>query len=219
MNVISCFRRCLATLALLVLWIWQTQASVMISLDDVTVPAGSTALVGVYATSDQGDVMSGFNLPFDINNDGYVDATGDGTSDLPAGFSLNSPPMINMIYANAGFDLPQPQIVLIGVDGIPTGSGADANLSGIRTKLFDLSLHVDAAAVPGTRLPLSIIVPNAPFQALFNIAGTNSPTVAAPVVGQPVEGSITVALPEPSVVSLSAILVGLLFRRRFAARP
>lgn len=175
-----------------------THATIFVHVDDVVVPGKSTAIVGVYASSDSGDVISGFNLPLDINNDGFIDGDGDNKSDLPSGFSLGSPSLRNVMYTNTAFDMPQPQIGLIEVDGIPTGSGANVMLSTVRTKLFDLAVDVASGVPPGTRLPLRIIVPISPFQSLFNIAGPNSPVSSAPEQGVPVSGSITVAIPEPS---------------------
>lgn len=191
-------------------------ARVILSIDDIAVPAGTTAVVGVYAASDNGDVISGFNLPLDINSDGFIDSNSDNVSDLPNGFSFASPALQNLRYANTGFDMPQPQIGLIEVDGIPTGSGADVLLSSTPTRLFELHVSVAPSVPPGTTVPLQIIVPNSPFQSLFNVAGPNGPTVLAPLAGQPVLGSITI-IPEPSsqLAVLSGAILILCGRRRF----
>lgn len=176
-------------------------AAVRVEIDNVFVFAGTTqtARVGVYANSDFQDLISGFNLPLDFNNDG--------TAPLPAGFSLPAAAdvTVNEIYADTAFDTPQPQITLIGADGIPTGSGPNVQLFAGNTKLFDLQVIVDASVPVGTVLPLSVFVPAAPFTPLFNIAGPNDPAVAAPVAGTPVFGSITVIdIPEPGALALVA---------------
>ena len=198
-------------------------AAVTVSIGTVTVPAGSatTALVGVFASSNSGDVISGFNLPFDYNNDGFVDRNGDGVGDLPAGFSLGGPLVRNALYPNnTAFDMPQQQDVLANVDGIPTGSGANVTLGTTPTRLFDLAINVAATVPAGTVLPFEIEVPAAPFNVLFNVAGPNAPTVAAPTAGSPVFGSLRVtAVPEPATAAaLAAAGVALLGRRRRAVR-
>lgn len=188
----------------------------IITLDNVFVPAGTTALVGVYASSDTGDVISGFNLPLDINSDGFLDSNSDLIGDLPPGFTLASPPIANAVYNNTGFDTPQPQIGLIDADAIPTGSGTNITLSTTPQKLFDLVFEVAASVPAGTRMPLEIFVPASPLSALFNVAGPNRPTINSPVLGQPSLGSITVVVPEPAniVLLLSALSFGICTRRR-----
>ena len=186
-------------------------AAVRISVADVRVPAGSatTALVSVFASSTTGDVISGFNLPLDYNNDGYVDRNGDGVGDLPAGFALDAVPTRNAVYADTGFDTPQPQISLIGADGIPTGSGGNLTLTATPLKLFDLAIDVAATVPAGTVLPLDIFVPADPFGPLFNVAGPNDPAVIAPQAGTPVFGSVTVVgVPEPTAAAGLAVVAG-----------
>jgi hypothetical protein len=174
------------------------QGAVIISIDHVDVPASSVALVGVYASSNSNDVISGFDLPLDINDDGYTAGI------LPAGFKLDPSDVRNAIYGNTGLDMPQPQTTLINVDGIAVGSGANEQLTSTPTLLFDLAFDVADTVPDGTSLPLEIEVPNAPFQSLFDVAGPNSPAVAAPTNGSPVYGSITV-VPEAGGIGLASI--------------
>ena len=86
------------------------KAGIVVSIDRATALAGQTVLLGVYASSDTADVISGFNLPFDYNSDGFVDAQNDGMGDLPIGFSLASPPLSGIVFFNTGLDAPLPQI-------------------------------------------------------------------------------------------------------------
>jgi hypothetical protein len=137
-------------------------AAITISIANVAVPAGTEAIVGVYASSNSGDVMSGFNLPLDINDDG--------TAPLPTGFTLNGSGFTNALYANTALDTPMPQITLINVDSIPTGSGANTTLSATPTLLFDLAVNVAGSVPAGTVVPLEIEVTASPFSPLFNVA-------------------------------------------------
>ncbi len=183
-------------------------AAVVLTMSNVAVPAGSPALVGVFAASTTGDVISGFNLPTDINDDGFVsNGTGTTASKLPAGFALDATPTPNAVYVNTGFDQPYPQIALINVDGIATGSGNNITLTATPTLLYDLAIDVGRTVTGGTVVPLEIEVPAAPFSPLFDVAGPNTPTVTAPAAGAPVFGSITVtaAVPEPSAACLLAV--------------
>ena len=180
-------------------------AGIVISIDRVSAIAGQSILLGVYASSDSGDVISGFNLPFDYNSDGFVDIQNDGFGDLPTGFTLSLVPVSNTAYFNTGLDRPMPQIQLIGVDTIVTGTGDNVRLGNSLnpTKLFDLALEIAPTVPVGTVVPFQIKVPNQPFTSLFNVAGPNFPTVTFPTPGSPATGSITiVAVPEPSSVIL-----------------
>ncbi len=183
-------------------------AAVTLSIDNVFVPPASVAIVGVYAASNSNDVISGFNLPFDINDDGYTAGI------LPAGFTLDANDLRNKLFANTGLDTPQPQITLINVDSIPTGSGSNVQLSSTPTLLFDLAFDVAATVPVGTVMPMEIEVPNSPFQTLFDVAGPGSPTVAGPTNGSPVYGSITV-IPEPATFAMASLPAFWLSTRRY----
>lgn len=126
------------------------------------------------------------------------------------GFSLALTPISGVVYFNTGLDRPLPQIRLIGVDAIATGTGADIVLGNSLnpTKLFDVVVQVAPNVAVGTVLPFQIKVPNEPFASLFNVAGPNTPTVFLPSPGIPATGSITiVAVPEPSSIFLLLSLV------------
>ena len=186
------------------------KAGIVISIDHAMAHAGDTILLGVYASSETGDSISGFNLPFDYNSDGFVDSQGDGIGDLPNGFSLAFPALSHIIYSNTDLDRPSPQIQLIGADAIATGTGGDIRLGNslTPTKLFDLVVVVASNVSVGTVVPFLIKVPNDPFASLFNVAGKDAPTVLLPTQGNPATGSITiVAVPEPTSIFLLLSLV------------
>ncbi len=202
------------TLVLCLLSPLSCRADVILSIDNVTVAPGQTAVVGVYAASDSGDILTGFNLPLDFNNDG--------PSPLIAGFSFGTPTLSNILYANTNFDIPA-SAALAQVDAIPTGSGASITLSAIPTKLFDLRINVAPFVAQGTVVPISIEVPQAPLSSLFNIAGFADgniggprPDVLLPTLGVPALGSITVSVvPEPSTLGIAALsAIGVLVGRR-----
>lgn len=190
------------------------RAAVAISIDKVEVLPGGTATVGVYIASNSGDVLTGFNLPLDINNDGFVDSNLDLKSDLPTGFTYGTPALTNALYTDSGLDMPFQQVRLYNIDAIPTGSGADTPLSVTPTKLFDLVFNVAVSVPVGTVVPLEIRDLPFPFTGVFTIAGRPNPTVAAPTVGSPVLGSITVVSPEPAGLGLLTVGAAMLIRRR-----
>ncbi len=180
------------------------QAEIIMSIDHKLALPGETVLIGVYASSNIGDIISGFNLPMDFNVDGFVDVANDGISDLPSGFALNAFPLRNQIYANTGLDRPQPQLTLIAVDAIPTGSGNNVVLGPNPTKLFDIAVNVSGLAKAGDTMPIVIKLPDAPLSSLFNVAGPNNPSVALFSPGIIAAGSITV-VPEPATLGLVAL--------------
>ncbi len=183
----------------------QTRAGIVLTVDNVTVFAGQTAIVGVYATSTSGDIMTGFNLPLDFNRDG--------NASLPLGFSYESPVIAHAIFSNTGFDRPA-SIVFANVDSIPTGSGENVTLGLTPIRLFDLRVNVAGTVAVGTVLPIDIEIPPTPLQSLFNVAGyangnlaAGKPIVFLPSPGVAAFGSITItAVPEPSVLALIATL-------------
>ena len=212
-----------ATAASVGLWLGTASrgsAAVTLSIGNVRVPAGSTALVGVFAASDASDVISGFNLPLDIGGPGFNgDADVDGRGDLPAGFTYDLSLIRNAVFTDTTFpadrSVPSDPTVsdifndAYGIDGLPTATMGDTvTLSTTPTKLFDLAIDVDASVAAGTVLPFSILLPDANPSA-FDVAGPNGdPTVLAPAAGVPVTGSITVtgtSVPEPTTVAIVGV--------------
>ena len=200
-------------------------AGIVISIDRVTAVAGQSILLGVYASSDSGDEISGFNLPFDYNSDGFVDIQNDGFGDLPTGFTFSVMPVSNATYLNTGLDRPKPQIQLVDVDTIVTGTGDNIRLGDSLnpTRLFNLVIESSSTVPVGTVVPFQIKVPDQPFTSLFNVAGPNVPRVTFPTPGSPATGSITiVAVPEPSSVilflSVGAASLGIRRLRRRVAK-
>ena len=176
-------------------------AAVTLDLGEATanqLGAGGTISVGVFASSDASDVMSGFTLPLDVNNDG---------NSLPAGFSLNATPIQNSIYKT---NLNQGMNGVVDVDGIVNGSGDDETLTTSQTRLFDLVIDFDGTVTSGTTIPIGIINPT-PVINQFKFSGPASPSVSTIL-----DGEMRI-IPEPSSVltlmsGLAILLVSL--RRR-----
>ena len=196
----------------------RARGDIIMTMDNVTVFAGQTASVGVYATSTSGDIMTGFNLPMDFNFDG--------NATLPFGFSYGSPVLTNAIFSNTGFDRPA-SIGFANVDAIPTGSGANLTLGLTPIKLFDIRVNVAGNVPVGTVLPIDIEIPATPLQSLFNVAGyangnlaSGKPVVLSTAPGVIAFGSITiVSVPEPSCLLLIAALAcGFLLKRTKLAK-
>ena len=65
------------TACLVVTWLslsmGTAQAEIILTIDHKLANPGETVLVGVYAASNIGDIISGFNLPLDFNVDGFAD--------------------------------------------------------------------------------------------------------------------------------------------------
>lgn len=198
----------LAAFALLAGMVAQASAVVVISIGNISAAPGTTALVPVFATSNTADQVSGFNFPIDLNNDGY-------NLLLPPGFSLNAMPFQDSLFGTVAFNRTTPILPIIGTDGIANASSSvNTTLSTTPTLFFNLAVDVAPNAVIGSVFPLQIEAPGDPFSAQFNVAGPNSPVVAAPTIGQPVSGSVTV-IPEPaSLAAVGASLLALGTRRR-----
>lgn len=181
----------------------QSQAAVTITIGNVFTPAGSTVSVGVFASSESTDIMSGFNLPMDLNNDGV-------NASLPAGFTQAATAFTNAIYANTGLDA-NASSNFINADFIGTGSGVNVQLSSTPTKLFDLVFNVGPSVPVGTVLPMKIFIPGSPLSTLFNIAPPGT-VVTSPTTNTPAAGSITVT-PEPATIGLLLVAGAPLLRR------
>lgn len=188
--------------------------AIILSMDNVNAAPGQTTSVGVYAAG-VGEVISGFNLPIDFNNDGYIDGADlDTLGELPAGFTFGPGLIANSIFANTGLDAPPLQLALIDADTIATGSGSDQGLSAVPTKLFDLVINVGPGVPAGTVLPFELFDDGGFFNVTNPVLG-GSAVVLAPTLTTPVFGSITVVVPEPGTLTLlAAAAVPALARRR-----
>lgn len=174
-------------------------AGFVIGIEHEIVAPGGTALVAVFATSDMGNNISGFNLPLDVG--------ADGKKALPVGFTYHSPPILNALFNNTALDLPEPQITIANVDAIPSGF-VQANqaviLSQVPTKLFDLVIDVGSGVPAGTVVPIYIVRDSL---GLFNVTSPNGGAAVVPDTGRPAIGSITV-IPEPGgFMQIGAIVV------------
>jgi hypothetical protein len=140
---------------------------VTVSIESKSAAAGQNVLIGFFASSNSGDILSGFNFPLDIG------PTGQG---LPPAVSYGSTPL-----QNSAFDFTDLSTALnstVNVDGVINGDGEGLTLGPSPTKLFDLELTIVPTAVPGTSIPVVIVNPTAPVN-LFSIAGPNSPQVGS----------------------------------------
>lgn len=183
-------------------------ANIVISIEHELVAPGGVALVGVFASSNMGDNISGFNLPLDIG--------ADGKRPLPTGFTFRVPPLSNLLFSNTGFNMPEPQITIANVDAIPSGfvqANQAVTLSAVPTKLFDIVIDVGPGVPVGTVVPIHILRDSL---GLFNVTSPNGGIVSVPGVGTPAIGSITV-VPEPgslAQIGTIALLIGAWFRSR-----
>ncbi len=181
---------CIAAIACSSCW-----GDLFIMIEHEHTAPGSTALVGVFARSNNNDTISGFNLPVDIG--------ADGKRALPNGFRLTTPQVTNLLFDNTRMDFPEPQITIANVDGIISGfvAGNQAvQLSDIPTKLFDIAFEVDASVPAGTVLPIHIVQD---ILGLFNVTSPSGGVVGLPSAIAPAIGSLSV-VPEPGVLPLLA---------------
>ncbi len=138
-----------------------------VSIESKSAAAGQNVLVGFFASSNSGDVLSAFNFPLDIGPSGQG---------LPPAISYGPTPI-----QNSAFDFTDLSTALnstVNVDGVINGDGQGLTLGPSPTKLFDLELTIGPSAVPGTIIPLVFVNPTAPVN-LFSIAGPNSPQVGS----------------------------------------
>jgi hypothetical protein len=143
------------------------RAAVTVSIESKSVAAGQNVLVGFFASSNSGDVLSGFNFPLDIGPSGQG---------FPPAISYGPTPL-----QNSAFDFTDLSTALnstVNVDGVINGDGEGLALGPSPTKLFDLELAIAPSAVPGTIIPLVIVNPTTPVN-LFSISGPNSPQVGS----------------------------------------
>jgi hypothetical protein len=169
------------------------RAAIYVDIGDALVLPGQTAVIGVYAYTDSGDVLNGFNFPLDINNDGNM---------FPAGFSYNATPIANEVITPTTLNLAFNGLVNLpaGIDGmVNAAAGPNIALGTISspTKLFDLRIDVSGSVPLNTAIPVSLLTNTNPPVNIFNISGSGS-------FGGHSNGAIIVAVPEASELIAAA---------------
>jgi hypothetical protein len=203
----------IAIALLLGLCVAQSQAAIVIDVEDVWVPPGAgTAYVGVFAyttTPLTPEAITGFNFPIDVGNDGNM---------LPSGFSLNAMP-IQTVYSGGTMTFNTSQNALFNIDGIVNVSFATnvtLTSSASPIRLFDIVVNYGPAVLGGTSTPVIVDSDTAnngglPFNRFTLSTSPSSATFSV------VAGSIN-AIPEPGVLIpiLATILSGgaMYFTRR-----
>lgn len=194
------------------LCVTQARAAIVIDVEDVWVPPGAgTAYVGVFASSNASDAITGFNFPIDVGNDGNI---------FPSGFTLNGTPIQNVIPGyGAVMTFNTTQNVSFNIDGIVNiGFATNVTLTSTPVRLFDIVVNYGPAVLGGTSVP--VIVDS-------NTANNGGPPVnqfrldttptSAGLSATVLAGSIN-AIPEPGVLIpiLATILSGgaMYFTRR-----
>jgi hypothetical protein len=144
---------------------WAT-AAVTLELGAISGAPGETVLLPVFASSNSGDVISGFNLPLDVGLDGNA----------LVNLALADAPIQNALYAstslNSNFN------AVVGTDGVANGDGGNVTLSSSPLKLFDLALEISPSVSSAISIPASIKHPTTPVN-LFTLAGPGTPTIAS----------------------------------------
>lgn len=176
-------------------------AAVYIYADVVDALPGTTALVGIFAYTDDNYEIDGFNLPLEIGGDG---------EGLPIGFTYNSVRIQNSLFPSFNFNMNDTGPPL-NFDGVVNSDKNDGDpdvvlgLSASPTKLFDLAIDINSSVLPGTVVSINILtLPPALAGALFNVSGTNS--INSISIGSVTSGSITVtAVPEAAHLITAAM--------------
>jgi len=191
------------------------QADIIVSLSDVTVNAGSTAVVtaSIADTSGAPAELSAYNITLAVDTDSFPGFSFPGLS----GFSSST-----AVFSN--FD---PQTDTAGAmqnfDFLVSDSGGNLQLSATGTDLFQIEFEVAADAAPGSLLPVSFVQdPSAaggaaPQPGFFSFSLDGTTVNGADLPGLVVNsGSVTVAaVPEPSSMALiMTVFGGLALRRR-----
>jgi hypothetical protein len=149
-----------------------THAAVTLSWESITVQPGQTAVVGVFATSNSGESLAGFNLPFDLGANGMG---------LPMGFTLNPDLLRDKVWPTVNVNFMRN--ALVGIDGIVNGDGANILLGTAPLRLFSLAIDVSPTIESGTILPLAIRTSTAPIN-FFTLAGPSGALAASATAGQ-----------------------------------
>ncbi len=201
---------CLAALCV-VLGPPSVRADVVLSLSNITVNAGDTAVVSVNI-ADTGAVpsaLSGYNIPLDITT--------------AAGFTFNGISSFSVVN-NLGSFAPEEANAVLNYDFGVSDNGAPLQLGAAPITLFEIEFGVDPGAVAGSVLPVDFEqnpgAPGNPIPTFFSLSLDNAAVNVEDLVasgGATVsDGLITVVgVPEPSNLALAVIgLGGLVLRRR-----
>ena len=171
-------------------------AEITFSFNDVTTTAGSSVTVLVLATGDD-QVVTGFNLPFDVGNDGLG---------IPSGLTLDgfSSPLFPGVGSSLGPVAGTADGVANSLDLTATG----VTFGSTPIVVFGLDFSVDASVAPGTVFELSLL-----NQAPIDVTGVGGASIIGEVQALN-PGSITVAIPEPSSFVLAVLALGGLAAQR-----
>jgi hypothetical protein len=141
------------------------RGAVNLSVESKSAAPGQSVLIGFFASSNSGDVISGFNLPLDLGQSGQG---------FPAFIAYSATPIRNPAFEFVTLSTALNSAV--NVDGIVNGDGDGLALGTTPTKLFDLELAIGSAVTALTTVPIVIVNPTSPAN-LFSIAGPNLPQV------------------------------------------
>ena len=172
-------------------------ASFILSLENVSVTAGSQAAVGVFIASLDGDSLVSFNLPVDVGNNGFG---------MPPGFSFASGDFAqeqntfgNIIISGT---TPLGGTLVQNYDAIFSDGGTfDILLTPTPRRLFNILIDTSSSLSLGTSIPISFNANSNPQ--LFNVTTRRilGGTVVIPTGST--NGSITItAIPEPASMLL-----------------
>lgn len=208
------------TLVLLVgaILLWPTGgfAGLVLTADFVTTPSDSTVGVTYYAADDDGATggvaeLTGFDITFDIGNDGLG---------YPTGLTFDGATASSALLAGGSGTLASPESALVApfnwdrnVNFVYTGGSDKLVLSTTPTELFTMNFIVAPGVAGGTEFELVIVNPPTPQAGSLNFAGTGlgDPLSAIDALGP---GKITIPVPEPSTAWLALLgLTGIVTRR------
>jgi hypothetical protein len=201
------------------------QAAYVLSLENVTVTAGNQAVVGVFISSDNNQLLTGYTFPIEIGGNGRGLASG---LSFPADPAAEVTTFTTVGITQLGSDiLPGPFVRNyegIFFDARPLNASA-IQLSTTPVRLFNLLVDTSASIPGGTVFPVSITdnsTPGSQFSltTLNAVGGVETTVQTIAAGGSAIAGSITInAVPEPSSVALLTLAgvasgVYVRFRRR-----
>lgn len=171
-------------------------AAITFRLENTTVTAGNTAYIALNASSNQNERLGGFDLAFDVGDDG---------PGMPPGFSnpgaYDAPPPATGKFAIEGTTPPSE---VFDDDGFISAIGGDVQLITDPQRLLYLTLDVASTIEPGI---YHISLVNTPL----NSATTLMPTAEASIdpSSYTTFATITVtAVPEPSSMAVLGVGMG-----------